>query len=140
MPTATVILLVDEFKQLPDSCTIKKPVIVKHAKHRLFYGSADAADHTLVAKGKNGSSLNIEFIIPGYELDATPVSFKGTNTAKNFGKTQPVEDSSVAITNLFNDVGLGTGRPKWKYSIMIRDPQTGQTGVIDPPIENEQMD
>jgi hypothetical protein len=114
MPTATVILLVDEFKQLADSCTIKKPIIVKNANHRLFYGSADAGDLTLVAKGKNGSSLDIEFIVPGYELDDTPVSFKGANTAKNFGKKQSVEDSSVTVTNLFNDVGQGSGRPKWK--------------------------
>ena len=141
MPTATVLLLVDEFKQLPDSCTIKKPIIVKHAKHRLFYGSAAPDDLTLVAKGKGGASLDIEFIVPGYELDATPVNFNGVNTAKNFKKTQPVEDpSSVTITNLFNDVGQGAGRPKWKYSITIRDPKTGQSGVIDPPIENEQMD
>ena len=138
MPTAKITINITEFKA-GSCCTIDRPVIKPGGGgNRVRYKNpGNPNDHTLVIKGKGAAPLDIEFTIPGFTPGpgAAPLTITGLNGPSNF-KNQQVSGSTVTITDVFANVGAGAS---WNYSISVLDGNNVQ-GLIDPPIENEQMD
>jgi hypothetical protein len=137
MPTAKITLNITRFAA-GGCCEISRPVIQPGGGgNRVRYKNpGDPNDYTLVIKGKGAAPLDIEFTIPDYTPGpgATPLTVTGANGGANF-QNQKVSGSTVTITDVFADVGAGAS---WNYSISVLNSSNVQ-GMIDPPIENEQM-
>lgn len=138
MPTAKITLNITRFIA-GGCCEISRPDIKPGGGgNRVRYKNpGDPNDHTLVIKGKGNAPLDIEFTIPGYTPGpgAAPLTISGANGSVNF-QNQRVNGSTVAVTNMFAHVGAGAS---WTYAISVLN-GSGVQGMIDPPIENEQMD
>ncbi len=80
---------------------------------------------------------------PNFSLTPTDVRFSKTtvggdsNGNANFSKSVPV-GSIITITDKWTDKGRhGNGSaPVWKFSVAVKDSVSGNTGWVDPTIEN----
>lgn len=143
MPTAKVTLNITARNATTGVCTISQPVITNSGGNRLRLADAtDPNNLKLIAVGKGGSSLDLEFTIPGWTAGTVSFAKKSTSDpdpSLDFNN-QSSSGETVTVTDIFGDaVAAGGTLPAWEYSITVSRTVAGatQNGTIDPEIDNE---
>jgi hypothetical protein len=128
MPTAVITLTVTSFVA-NGCCAIATPVITNSGGNRVYLNG-----QKICIKSKGKSSLSIQFLVVGNggPYTVNNIAFSGVltdpNGAATFTNPTP-SGNGITVNDTF------AAQPNWSYTIGITN-GAGQTGTIDPGIEN----